>query len=896
MQYNDFQKAAIKEGLVPLGICASAGCLSGDTVVNFNRAGNGFKKTIEKAYLAFHRKNKHPFSNWRKNIPTHVRSLQKGEIKLHKIDNIVFSGKKLVYSLHLENGNHINATADHKIMTNSGFIELKKLQSYHEIMCDTLRSISKDKSIIKKSYHTTRSLKYHPYGSKDNDLLRVETHRLIYEANLNKLDLDYYIKMLKDSKVKSANLKYINPSKFHIHHIDNDYKNNEISNLIKVSIPDHKKLYNTSCNFNQGVPKYSKVACITKLGFRNTYDIQCQDPYHNFVANGIVVHNSGKSAVLVRRAIRLIQKDMVSPNKLLISTFTNDATDEIQKRMVKYLGSHTASLITIKTLHSAFYQLFREVLKRYFPEKPFIRPVNDGAQIYFFKKYINSNEFKHYKNPFDAINDISELKAFLKKPSQVSEHFTNRIVSYNTELTKIYVAYESFLKKNNSLDFDDMITKTYFILNENERPLRYAKKRFKYYLIDEAHDLSYSQIALLHLITDKNMSLIFDIKQSMYNFRFAQPKYLLQLLNDQQSKIIHLPINYRNPKKIIQHSNSLILNNNEKEVGVLPIPFKDYDGEIKVLNAPNEEFEACDILVEVKKLIDKGFNYKDITVLYRTHAQARAVIDKFIIEDIPHKIIKGSFYQRKEVRDIMSYLRVMINYKAKKKDIENICNKPLRYIRKDVLSSMCVMYRKNKKKYTDFANFLLLESDLLENHQQCRALTSFAYDLKEGGVKKTTTQMLHYILNDLGYKKYFTDNLKAREDIIVDTEMNFDALYSLAIKYEDPKKFLSFIDGALENEKKSKNKNDCISLMTLHLSKGQEFPIVFILSVTDITMPHYRSANLEEERRIMYVGMTRAKEILYISTLEGKLFNRKVEPSPFIEEANLIYPRCIDYR
>jgi len=266
------------------------GCLTGDTEIICNRAGNSRKYKLDYMFRQYQKKEK---KGWNLDIPTMVRSYNGNHIKLHKIKNVVFSGEKEVYLLELENNRNIKATADHKILTKRGWIELKKLTKEDVVMCDPESPTKKIRKTIKK-YDVALRVPYHPYKNNSG---RVEIHRLCYEANLNNIHINIYLDKLLNEVNCVNELKFVNPNTHHIHHKDGNHYNNSVENLQLMTKEDHLKKHGeyNYCNFNQSIPFYSKVKNISHIGIRKTYDIQCEHPHHNFNANGIIVHNSGKS-------------------------------------------------------------------------------------------------------------------------------------------------------------------------------------------------------------------------------------------------------------------------------------------------------------------------------------------------------------------------------------------------------------------------------------------------------------------------------------------------------------------------------------------------------------------------------------------------------------------------
>jgi hypothetical protein len=289
-------------------VLGNIGCLSGDTVINLNRCRKGFSRSIEHLYKQWNTikingtyQNSH-VPQWDLSKPTFIRSFDGERIRLHEIENVVYSGKKQLFVLKLENGKQLKCTQDHKIMTKKGMIPLKECVVSDSVMCDTLKAKSVKKKKSKPQYHYVSQLQYHPFARQKTH--KVLKSRLVYEAEMNCLQYEEYISILRTDTLKSKQLTFLD-STIEIHHKDRNTFNNSFSNLQKLSISEHKKLHSheNKYNFNQGVPSFSKIKSITKIGVEDTYDICCKAPHHNFVANGIVVHNSGKTASIVREIV-----------------------------------------------------------------------------------------------------------------------------------------------------------------------------------------------------------------------------------------------------------------------------------------------------------------------------------------------------------------------------------------------------------------------------------------------------------------------------------------------------------------------------------------------------------------------------------------------------------------
>lgn len=272
----------------------SVGCVTGDTLINVNRCKKGFQSKISYMYKMFHNDYKDKTKVWNLDRSTYVRSYDGERIKLHKIEDVVFSGIKNVYMLSLSNGLFIEATADHKIMTDKGFIELLRLNKHCNVMIDTLKPQKGNKKSYKLADINING-GWHPWKNK---IGKIEVHRLIYEAYINNLKFIDYLDILWNDKPSINKYKFINPNLYIIHHVDGNHYNNHIFNLECVPRLDHFKHHGITenfRNFNQGIPEFIEVDSIKQIGLKKTYDIICEDPYRNFVGNGIVIHNSGKT-------------------------------------------------------------------------------------------------------------------------------------------------------------------------------------------------------------------------------------------------------------------------------------------------------------------------------------------------------------------------------------------------------------------------------------------------------------------------------------------------------------------------------------------------------------------------------------------------------------------------
>jgi hypothetical protein len=320
-------------------IIGGVGCITGDTIVNFNRAHKGFKQRIDHVYTQLHNDYNDKTKCYNLNIPTYVRSFNGKYIQLHKIKDVIYSGQKEVYELKLISGHKLKCTSEHKIMTDKGMIPLCCLNDTYGVMIDNIKPIRKKQNSY-KFVDASLHVNYHPYKNKCS---KVEVHRLIYEAYHNGLTFIDFMDIIWNDKSESEKLKFINPSIFYIHHLDENHYNNSIENLKCMSKYEHASLHTKHegfMPFHQGVPEYKKVESIKYIGLEKTYDIICEEPYHNFVANGVVIHNSSKTCSMVREIVNdtsskvyfsnIVTKNV--PNNILIKPEMIFKKEEISKK------------------------------------------------------------------------------------------------------------------------------------------------------------------------------------------------------------------------------------------------------------------------------------------------------------------------------------------------------------------------------------------------------------------------------------------------------------------------------------------------------------------------------------------------------------------------------------
>jgi DNA helicase-2/ATP-dependent DNA helicase PcrA len=545
---------------------------------------------------------------------------------------------------------------------------------------------------------------------------------------------------------------------------------------------------------------------------------------------------SGKTRVLTYKVIYLIEKG-VDSNNILMVTFTNKAANEMKERMQKFFSAREKfQLPTISTFHALCAKILRIDGQRIgIPNNFLIYDEQDQKDTIKEAFEILGISFKEYK-PASVLGNISSAKNELINESEYPQlargHFQEIVA-------KTYVVYQKILKENGALDFDDLILKTIELFRKEPEILKKYQNKFKYVLVDEYQDTNHAQYLLTKMLSARwnNVCVVGDFSQSIYSFRGADFLNLAKFKEDFKGvKTFSLSQNYRSTQKILNAASSVISKNNTHPV--LKLWTENETGEeVTVYESLNEEKEAEFIIDQILKLKyeNPGFRNFDFCVLYRTNAQSRAIEEVFIHRGIPYILIGGTrFYERKEIKDVLSFLKVLANPKDK-----------------------VSLKRIEKLGKTRLAKFLEFQKNFKQDQQTIEILDS---------VIKATDYLSLYDKED----EEDTQRLE-----------NIKELRSVAIEFPDLNQFLENVS-LVEQEympdhiKDEEGKKDAVNLMTLHAAKGLEFKVVFMVGMEEGLFPHSRSMmdknELEEERRLCYVGMTRARKKLYLTYSRKRLF------------------------
>lgn len=570
---------------------------------------------------------------------------------------------------------------------------------------------------------------------------------------------------------------------------------------------------------------------------------------------------SGKTSVILNKVNHCISKEGINYKNIIVITFTKAAAKSMENRYKKNYSDENIPFFG--TFHGLFYKILVRIYKN-------ISIINSNTAFFIIKKQLeNFNEDISDNKVKEMLNLICLKKSNIELDfSNISEDIFNRC----------YEAYEKYKRKNNLLDFNDLQNITYNILKKNKNILNYYKRKFKYILVDEFQDCDITQINFLKLI-NTNIFCVGDEDQCIYSFRGSSPTYMVNFDKEfADAKKIYLKYNYRSSKSVVDLSKSVIRRNkerNDKDV----INHKENLGKTSFFRIANEREQGKDIVKIIVNNKDKNF-FKDNAVLYRTNIESRAIIDSFIKSRIPFKVLDSeyNFYNHFICKDLLSYLKLSINI-CDKESFFNIANKPFRYISKNHLQKIS-----NSKESADVFDLLIDNCDI--HPFQVKNLINIRKNIVALN-KKTPERAIISILNDLDYKdyiKYYCDRYKQGEEEILSIVEEFK---DGALEFRNIKDFLSHVYSVEESLKVNSQKDeDCVVLSTIHGVKGMEFKNVFLINAVDDYIPYKNSNNLEEERRIFYVGITRAIDNLYIYS--PKFINKiSKNTTPFVDDLSV---------
>ncbi|MDD4831260.1 MAG: 3'-5' exonuclease [Bacilli bacterium] len=593
---------------------------------------------------------------------------------------------------------------------------------------------------------------------------------------------------------------------------------------------------------------------------------------------------SGKTRVLTNKIAYLLENKYALPMQVLAITFTNKAAKEMKERLYKLIGNDTAD-IQLSTFHSFGLRIIKENYIEFGLNKAF-SIIDENDSISLIKKILKDfNMDEKIYNPKYIKNKISSSKNNLVDVIDYGKYAKGNI---EENIYKIYKKYQEVLLSNSSVDFDDLLFLPVKLFRSNKKILDQYVELFRYIYIDEYQDTNEAQYIMTKMIASKyqNITVVGDESQNVYSWRGANYKNILNFERDYNNvKTVLLEQNYRSTKTILNAANDVIKNNKERKDKKLWTENED-GRKIKYIRVKDEKEECYTVIKEIKRL-NINIDYKNMVVLYRTNAQSQSIEKAFLESNIPYRIVGSyTYYNRKEIKDLISYLKLINNIK------DNVCfmrsvNTPRRGIGKKTIEEL--------EEKTINKNISLFEA--IESGKELD-FKKMILDLIEIKDKISLTEFVELVLD----KSRLIEEYKKENSIEALSKIeNLREFKSITKEFEEKTGNISLEDflseiSLLTDLSETKEDVNGVSLMTLHSAKGLEFDVVFILGLEEGVFPHINSFDevegLEEERRLFYVGITRAKDYLYLLNAQSRLLygNKNMNmPSRFIKEINKEY-------
>ena len=605
---------------------------------------------------------------------------------------------------------------------------------------------------------------------------------------------------------------------------------------------------------------------------------------------------SGKTGALTVRIANMIEEG-IYPWNILAITFTNKAAQEMKQRVIELVGEEDAKDIWISTFHSTCVRILR-------------RDIDKIGYNRSFSIYDADDQERVMKECFKRLNlSISDKTFSVRSAMAVISRQKEELISVEeyeqktqgdfrkVQYAKVYRVYQDILKNNNALDFDDLIYKTVLLFKKDKEVLNYYQEKFKYIMVDEYQDTNTSQYEFIKILAQKhgNLCVVGDDDQSIYGWRGANIRNILEFEKDfKNTTVIKLEQNYRSTKKILEAANSVIHNNTKRKEKTLWTE-NDDGSKLNICRTENEADEAKFVAEKINVLALSQEQYKNFAVLYRTNAQSRAIEEQLVKKNIPYRLFGGvRFYERKEIKDIISYLRLLVNPNDDMA-LRRIINVPKRGIGESSVDKIAVYAHNNNMSIYEALKNL---DEIPELKARAKNLEQF-FELLEDIKENSKTQKVSEIINSIIHKTTYLDILKQEntDEALMRIE-NIDEFISKAIEYEQTEedtsltKFLEDITLIADVDNYSQD-DDAVVLMTLHSAKGLEFPYVFIVGMEEGIFPSFKSIvyggidEVEEERRLCYVGITRAKKELFLTYAKCRMNQGMTNynaPSRFLKE------------
>lgn len=586
---------------------------------------------------------------------------------------------------------------------------------------------------------------------------------------------------------------------------------------------------------------------------------------------------SGKTKVLTSRIVNLIENGVKDYNILAI-TFTNKAANEMRDRVYNLCGEVNSF---IGTFHSFGLKIIRENYRECGLDRNFTIIDSDDS-LSIIKKLLKNNDIDPKKfSPYVIRNKISLIKNELLSDAELDRVFNT---TFDRMCVDIYKKYQAKLSESNVIDFDDLLAKSVLLLQDRDDLLDKYQEHFKYILIDEYQDTNPVQYKLCKLLASKyrNIFVVGDMNQSIYAFRQADYKNIINFEHDYPECVtIKLEENYRSTNNILNAANCVIKNNTQRKD--LKLWSEKGDGvKVKYIRSYDEKHEVTLVLSEIEKLLNEGSKRSDIAILYRTNGQSRVFEEGLLNKGIPCKVVGGYyFYNRKEIKDLIAYLRLIYN-PADGVSLARIINVPKRGIGEAAIKNLEILaIENNNSMYDNLSTKKELEfKKLIE-------------ELKVDAENSSLTDLIDKILEKTGIKEELSLDMSLENEFRLDNLMEFKSITANFEEREGNVSLEDFLEeiSLISDFAQHREDGDEVTLMTIHSAKGLEFTNVFLVGMEEGIFPHTNSMleedGLEEERRLCYVGITRAKERLYLTNAKRRMLYGKDAsnpPSRFIKE------------
>lgn len=612
---------------------------------------------------------------------------------------------------------------------------------------------------------------------------------------------------------------------------------------------------------------------------------------------------SGKTRVLTYRVAYLLAEKKIHPWNILAITFTNKAAREMKERIHGLVGEQ-AEDIWISTFHSMCVRILRREIDRIGYSRNFTI-LDTADQLSVMKKILKEENLDpKLFEPRSILNDISAKKNRLITPQEAKQ---SAETMHEQRMAEVYEKYQQTLRKNQSLDFDDLLMQTVLLFQEVPAVKEYYQRKFKYIHVDEYQDTNHAQYILIQMLSEyhQNICVVGDSDQSIYQFRGADLSNILNFERDYpQAQLIKLEQNYRSTKRILAAANHLIAHNTERKEKQLWTQNEE-GAPIQLYEVDNEMKEAHTILEIISEGVKrKGHQYRDYAILYRTNAQSRVLEEELRKAFIPYQIVGGfKFYDRKEIKDLLSYLRVVVN-PDDDLSFARILNVPKRGIgavTQKKIEAYCAQQNLSLFQALCEVENIDINKRVIKPIKQLVDMIQRFHQLSE---VLSVTELTTELLKEIQYREV----LEREKTIEATTRLeNIDEFLTVVQEFErrnEDRSLVAFLTDLalvadidlLDYQEKESNMDNSVSLMTLHSAKGLEFPYVFLVGMEEGIFPHQRSLNsdraIEEERRLAYVGMTRAQRELYLFTARIRNIFGQTHynlPSRFITEIPTTY-------